>query len=260
VDRLRRRLELTDSAALAAQREHLGRGSVMLAGVDDVAVGEDCELELVNPAGSVLAVAAMAVWVGPTGTAFAFHDTSAAALAIVEQWATETSEAAEAAEAAATAATAETADPAPAVARRASGLPGGREPLNARERLRGISHVEQQRVAREGEASERIVLERMYGKAVWEPLLRNLRLTQPEVAHIARMGAIPKPLIELIVGNPGWLQWAQVRRALLGNPRLPGELAERVLRVTPKNELKMIVAQPIYPATIRAAAKRMLSG
>ena len=41
----------------------------------------------------------------------------------------------------------------------------------------------------------------MYGKNVWEALLRNPRLTAPEVARIARMGQLPRPLIEIIVGS-----------------------------------------------------------
>ena len=70
----------------------------------------------------------------------------------------------------------------------------------------------------EGEVSERIMLERMYGKNVWEALLRNPRITGPEVARIARMGALPRTLLELIVGNGGWLQIPEVRRALLVEP------------------------------------------
>src|SRR5262249_10463850 len=96
-------------------------------------------------------------------------------------------------------------------------------PKNVHERLRGLSVVEQHKVAREGETHERMVLERLYGKSVWEPLLHNPRLTFPEVARIARMGALPRPLIELIVGNGTWLKSPEVRRALLANPRLAAD-------------------------------------
>ena len=65
---------------------------------------------------------------------------------------------------------------------------------NMHERLRGLTLVQQIKLARDGEVSERMILERMYGKNVWEPLLRNPRLTGPEVARIARMGALPRPL------------------------------------------------------------------
>lgn len=130
--------------------------------------------------------------------------------------------------------------------------------LNVNERLRGLTLVQQLRVAQRGELSERIVLERMYGKNVWDALLRNQRLTGPEVARIARMGALPRPLIELIVGNGAWLQIPEVRRALLSNPRLATDQISRVLRLLPKHELKLASVQTAYPFAVRDAAKRML--
>jgi hypothetical protein len=98
----------------------------------------------------------------------------------------------------------------------------------------------------------------MYGKAVWEALLRNPRLTPPEVARIARMGMLPRPLIEIIVGNSAWLQIPEVRRALLVNPRLGTDQILRVLRLIPKHELKLVAVQTAYPYSVRDAAKRML--
>ena len=130
--------------------------------------------------------------------------------------------------------------------------------LNVNERLRGLTLVQQLRIAAKGELSERIVLERMYGKNVWEALLRNPRITGHEVARIARMGALPRPLIELIVGNGAWLQIPEVRRALLTNPRLATDHIVRVLRLLPKHELKLAGVQTAYPFAMRDAAKRIL--
>lgn len=126
------------------------------------------------------------------------------------------------------------------------------------ERLRGLTLVQQLRLAQHGELSERVVLERMYGKNVWEALLRNPRITGPEVARIARMGALPRPLLDLIVGNGGWLQIPEVRRALLSNPRLGADQAVRVLRLMPKHELELASTQAAYPRAVRDAAKRLL--
>ena len=129
---------------------------------------------------------------------------------------------------------------------------------NMHERLRGLTLVQQIKLARDGEVSERIILERMYGKNVWEALLRNPRLTGPELARIARMGALPRPLIELIVGNGAWLQIPEVRRALLTNPRLGVDQVQRILRLMPKHELKLAPMQSAYSHAVRDAARRML--
>ncbi len=132
--------------------------------------------------------------------------------------------------------------------------------LNVNERLRGLTLAEQVRKANSGDPSERITLERMYGKNVWEALLRNPRLTSPEVARIARMGALPRPMIEMIVNNGGWLQIPEVRRALLANTRLTVDQIARVLRLLPKHELKLAAAQTAYPHAVRDAAKRLVRG
>jgi len=131
-------------------------------------------------------------------------------------------------------------------------------PKNMHERLRGLTLVQQLKYARDGEMAERILLERIYGKAVWEALLRNPRITGPEVARIARMGSLPRPMIELIVGNGAWLQIPEIRRALLSNPRLGPDQIQRVLRLMPKHELKLAAIQTAYPMAVRNTARSLL--
>ncbi len=132
-------------------------------------------------------------------------------------------------------------------------------PQNVHERLRGLSVVEQQKIARSGDLNERIVLERIYGKTVWELLLRNSRITIPEVARIARMGSLPRPLLELIISNATWLNTPHVRRATLTNPRMTRELVKKVLRLTPRNELRLIHQQTAYPPLVRSLAKTLVT-
>lgn len=129
---------------------------------------------------------------------------------------------------------------------------------NIHERIRGLSIVEQLKSAHSSDPQERMALERLYGKNVWEALLRNPRLTAPEVARLARMGTMPRTLLELILANGSWLQVAEVRRALLGNPRLGTDQILRVLRLMPKHELKLAATMTAYPNAVRDAAKRLL--
>lgn len=129
---------------------------------------------------------------------------------------------------------------------------------NVHERLRGLTLAQQIKLAQHGEVTERIVLERIYGKTVWEPLLRNPRVTAPEVARIARMGALPRPMLELICTNGAWLQLPEVRRALLAHPRLATDQILRVLRLLPKHELKLASIQTSYSQAVRTAAKRLI--
>ena len=130
--------------------------------------------------------------------------------------------------------------------------------LNLHERLRGLTLAQQIKTASSSDPQERILLERFYNKNVWEPLLRNPRLTPPEVSRIARMGTLPRVLLEIIVNNGSWLQVPEVRRALLGNPRLGTDQILRVLRMLPKHELKLASTQTAYPYSVRDAAKRLI--
>jgi hypothetical protein len=132
--------------------------------------------------------------------------------------------------------------------------------LTMHERLRGLTIVEQIKKANSPDPAERMTLERIYGKTVWEHLLRNPRLTAPEVARLARLGTLPRTLIELIVANGAWIQIPEVRRALLGNPRLGVDQILRVLRLLPKHELKVAASLMTYPFAVRDAAKRLLKG
>lgn len=133
-----------------------------------------------------------------------------------------------------------------------------RPAANVQERLRGISTVEQQRLAAAGTLTERVALERMYGPNVWEALLRNQRLTVPEVARIGRKGTLPRPLIDLIAANGSWMAAGEVQRALLSNPRTSTAVAEKVLRSMSRSDLQLVPQQTAYPAAVRQAAKRLL--
>jgi hypothetical protein len=223
------------AADLERERPNLERGSVVAAGVTGLERGAFCDLELVFPTGEKLAVPARAVLTGDASTVFAFDAFDREALGRHLA--------------------------APAAAPPPAGE-GEEEPdersASLHERLRGLSVVEQLRVARDGSVTERVVLERLYGKVVWDALLRNARITVPEVARLAKMGTMPRPLLELIVGNPAWLQVPQIRRALLANPRLSPEMIQKVLAALPRDELQSVPQASAYPTAVRMAAKAMV--
>jgi hypothetical protein len=227
-------------ADLERQRPSLERGAVLAPGLSGLAVGAFCDVELTFPAGRRITLPARVVLADRAGAVLAFEPADRGALAEclgpAEPRAPE--------EPPPDATTAEPDEEPPA-------------PANVQERLRGLSVIEQLRIAREGNQTERMVLERIYGKVVWEALLRNTHLTVPEVSRLARMGTMPRPLLELIVGNPAWLQAPQVRRALLSNPRLSAEMVQRVLSALPREELKVVPQNTAYPVAVRMAAKAM---
>lgn len=141
----------------------------------------------------------------------------------------------------------------------ADGVAGGAKKQAPRhERLRSLNATQQLKLARKAEMNDRIMLERLYGRGVWEALLQNPKLTLPEVATMARKGSMPRPLLEQIVDNNGWIQSALVRRALLTNPRVTSEAIMKLLRMTPKHELRAIWKTTTYSQQVRDIAKKVL--
>ena len=128
---------------------------------------------------------------------------------------------------------------------------------NPEEQFRNLSYSDQLKFARAGGQTERTILERLYGKGVWEALLENPQITVVEVARIACKGGLPQHLIDTIAGNAAWLTNPQVRRGLLTNPRLGRAQVDRVLRAMPGHELKLVPKQSIYGPAVREAARKL---
>ena len=103
-----------------------------------------------------------------------------------------------------------------------------------------------------------VVLEQIYGKAVWEVLLHNPRVTLPEVTRIARNPKAPRHLLDVITGNAGWLSNGALRRSLLKNPRLGTTALDKVLRATPRAELATMFRQPGFSPAVRQAIKKLI--
>jgi hypothetical protein len=129
-----------------------------------------------------------------------------------------------------------------------------------RERLRNLPSAARHKVAQSPVLEDRVLLERIYGSAVWEMLLHNPRITVPEIAVMARKGTLPRPLLEQIANNEQWIRQPVIRRALLANPRLSGDSASKVLRCLSARELRLVPQQTAYPLPVRQAAQRLMRG
>jgi hypothetical protein len=232
-----------DAQAFAAAADgDLGHGRLFVPGAYELAEREPCHLRLeVRGAAAGLELSAESVWVRSeepgAGVGLALNPFDADVRQRIEDFA--------------------------AVVARAApqGASAGADSGSALfVRVRAYRSAEQLRHAREGDISERQALERVWGKAVWEALLQNPRISPPEVARIARKGNIPRPLIDSIASVPAWLASQETRRALLSNPRLGPQALERVLCAMSRQDLQLVSSQSAYSAPVRQAAKKRLGG
>jgi hypothetical protein len=273
------RFRFADHAALAEELDcNLQHGRAFLPGAHGVGALDDCTLVLVRPDdGAELKLGAQAVFVAsgePPGVGLQLRPFDPQVASRVHDFAhgTQAATATEASGGGAPGdgladcdaleradAQAEAAADAADAAEDAEACAADQQQQPARhERLRKLNPTQQQKLARGGDFNDRVLLERLYGRAVWEALLHNPKLTLPEVARIARKGTVPRPLLEHIVENASWTQAPIIRRALLSNPRVTGEAIMRLLRLTPKHELKMIYKSTTYSTQVRDAARKLL--
>ena len=228
-------MRFDDLEALEVEvQSNLGHGRAFVPGAPAVAERQRCELVLHHPeTGDCLSFEAEAVWVNGgepgSGVGLELADFDDSAAARLKQFVAAKPPAA-----------------------------GGRKPGDIYARVRRFTAAEQLRCAREGEFAERVVLEQIYGKAVWEVLLHNPRVTLPEVTRVARNPKVPRHLLDVITGNAGWLSNGALRRSLLKNRQLGTTALDKVLRATPRAELATMFRQPGFSPAVRQAIKKLI--
>jgi hypothetical protein len=129
---------------------------------------------------------------------------------------------------------------------------------NLYDKMRSLSPLERNDLARLASLPERVALERCFGGSVWEALLQNPQLTTREVARFAKSSSLPTNLVSVIVSNRAWLADSAVQQALLANPRVGGAHLERILRGLPQAEIVRISTHTGYRLQVRTAAKRLI--
>jgi hypothetical protein len=250
-----------ESLALDGE-QNLYKARAFVPGAGGLDARERCTLEIgVSHCDAHVSVQAEAVWSGPTGVGLELVGLDAAKRAELEAFARNPSTGDGPSEAlGAEQSSAELREPPTGPTDDDDDATAGRRvPRNVYERIRRMSSRERDDTARHGSLAERVALERTFAGSVWEGLLQNPQLTQPEVARIARNGTLPKPLVLTIVSNAGWLSSGEVQRALLSNPRCSGGQLDRVLRALPQSELMRLSQHCPYRAEVRAAASRLVA-
>lgn len=130
--------------------------------------------------------------------------------------------------------------------------------LIERKRIQKLPVPQKLKLAAAGDLTQRTLLFRMYGKLVFEALLRNPRLTEMEVTRLAKLGTMPTPLLQQIGMRPDWLRSERVRNALLGNPRLPLPIAHKIISMLSRQDLKAMVTRRDLPQGVQAALRARL--
>jgi hypothetical protein len=124
--------------------------------------------------------------------------------------------------------------------------------------IRALSVTERVALALKADLMERRILMQENNSKINEFLLRNVRITEPEVAFMARNASIPMQNLLAIAGNRPWMSHEAVRGAILTNPRTPAAMVmDMIPTLSPQDLLKMHHA-PYLREDIKANVRREL--
>jgi hypothetical protein len=126
------------------------------------------------------------------------------------------------------------------------------------DQIRALTVTERVALALKADLMERRILMQENNSKINEFLLRNVRITEQEVAFMARNAAIPMQNLLAIAGNRPWMNHDTIRGAILTNPRTPAAMVmDMIPTLGPQDLLKMHHA-PYVREDIKANVRREL--
>ena len=88
-------------------------------------------------------------------------------------------------------------------------------------------------------------------------LLRNPRLTEPDVVALASRRPMDPAVLMCVFKSPRWITHYPVKRTLLFNPYTPSEVSLRLLSFMIRGDLKLAASLSALPEVVREAAASM---
>ena len=126
------------------------------------------------------------------------------------------------------------------------------------EKIRALTVSERVTLAMKADLMERRILMQENNSKVNEFLLRNVRITEQEIAFMVRNAGVPMQNLLMIAGNRAWMNHEPIRAAVLMNPRTPAAMVmDMIPTLSPPDLLKMNNA-PYLREDVKSAVRREL--
>ena len=126
------------------------------------------------------------------------------------------------------------------------------------DRIRALTVTERVTLALKADLLERRILAQENNPKINEFLLRNSRITDQEIAHLARNPASPMQTILAISNHKEWMGRESIRGALLNNPRTPPVMVLDMIPGLSSGELiRMSSSRYLREDVQRAVAQEM---
>ncbi len=126
------------------------------------------------------------------------------------------------------------------------------------QRLAGLSIAKRIGVAMKGTREERAILIRDPNRIVTAAVLSSPKMTETEIAGIARMGSVSEDVLRTIANNRGWLKNYSVTVGLVKNAKTPVALSMNLMARLSEKDLRMLSTDRNVPDALRVNARKKL--
>ncbi len=124
--------------------------------------------------------------------------------------------------------------------------------------IKNMSVKDKMMLAPKADKAERAILLRDLNASVARLIIRNPRITDTEIAQIAKDFATPADVLEAIVKNRKWILNPEIRLAIVKNPRTPTPLALNQLNYVQVKDLAFIAKSQHVRESIKNEALKLL--
>jgi len=124
------------------------------------------------------------------------------------------------------------------------------------EKLRAMPVTERAALAMKADLQERRILMQECNPKIHEFLLRNPRLSEGEIAWIARNPSSPIQTILTILQHRGWMTTDSIRQGILMNPKTPAAIALDMIPLLSSGDLIKMHHARMLREDVRASVQR----
>lgn len=125
--------------------------------------------------------------------------------------------------------------------------------------IQKMSVMQKIKLARVGGKEARTLLIRDRNKIVSSSVIQSPKITDTEIASIAKSRNVSDEILRMIARNREWTKSYQVKSALATNPKCPQAEAIKFLNYLQERELRSIMKSKDVPSAISSHARRLLS-
>jgi hypothetical protein len=126
------------------------------------------------------------------------------------------------------------------------------------QRLAGLSIAKRIGVAMKGTREERAILIRDPNRIVTAAVLSSPKMTETEIAGIARMANVSEDVLRTIANNRSWLKNYMVAVGLVKNPKTPVALSMSLMGRLNDKDLRMLSTDRNIPDVLRVTARKKI--